>query len=184
MFQSSNLMTPASVPVFVIGYVLAFVFATHLKWLPVQGYSPLSDGLGAHLSHLILPSLALGTAYSALIARTTRASMLEVLSQDFIRTARAKGALPMRVLFKHALKNAAIPVVTVVGLGVAHLIGGAVITEGVFSIPGLGRLTLDAIQHRDYPVIQGVVLFFSASYVLINLLVDLAYVMLDPRISY
>lgn len=173
-----------SIPVFVVGYMLAYVFASQLKWFPVQGYSPPSAGWGAYLKGLVLPSLTLGTAYSALIARTTRASMLEVLSQDYIRTARAKGALMPRILFRHALKNASIPIVTVIGLGVAHLIGGAVITESVFAIPGMGTLTLDAILQRDYPVIQGVVLLFSASYVLVNLIVDLLYTLLDPRISY
>lgn len=173
-----------SVPVFVIGYALAYVFATQLKWLPVQGYVPLSDGLGGFLRSLTLPALTLGITYAALISRVTRASMLEVLSQDFIRTAKAKGAMPSRILFQHALKNAAIPVVTIIGIGIAHLIGGAVITESVFAIPGLGRLTLDAILHRDYPVIQGVVLVFSAAYVLVNLVVDLTYTLLDPRITY
>jgi peptide/nickel transport system permease protein len=173
-----------SIPVFVVGYLLAYSFATSLRWLPVQGYVPLSDGLGPYLQRLLLPAITLGFAYSALIARVTRASMLDVLSQDYIRTAKAKGAPLIRILSRHALKNAAIPIVTIVGLGLANLIGGSVITENVFAIPGLGRLTLDAILHRDYPVIQGVVLIFSAAYILVNLLVDIIYNWLDPRIRY
>jgi peptide/nickel transport system permease protein len=173
-----------SVPVFVIGYLLAFVFAVQLGWLPVQGYRPLSEGLWPWLRHLILPSLALGGIYIALIARITRTAMLEVLSQDYVRTAKAKGLTQRAVLFRHALKNAAVPVVTVIGIGIALLIGGAVATETVFSIPGLGRLTVDSILRRDYPVIQGVILFFSAVYLLVNLLVDLSYLALDPRIRY
>jgi peptide/nickel transport system permease protein len=173
-----------SIPVFVVGYLLAYSFASTLRWLPVQGYVPLSDGFGPYLQRLLLPAVTLGFAYSALIARVTRASMLDVLSQDYIRTAKAKGAPLVRILFRHALKNAAIPIVTVVGLGLANLIGGSVITENVFAIPGLGRLTLDAILHRDYPVIQGVVLIFSAAYIAVNLLVDIIYNLLDPRIRY
>lgn len=173
-----------SVPVFVIGYLLAFVFSVHLGWLPVQGYRPLSEGFWPWLRHLILPSLALGAIYIALIARMTRASMLEVLSQDYVRTAKAKGLSRQAVLFRHALKNASVPIVTVIGIGVALLIGGAVATETVFSIPGLGRLTVDAILRRDYPVIQGVILLFSAVYLLVNLVVDLSYLALDPRIRY
>lgn len=173
-----------SVPVFVVGYLLAFVFAVNLGWLPVQGYRPLSEGLWPWLRHLILPAFALGGIYIALIARITRTAMLEVLSQDYVRTAKAKGLSQKAVLFRHALKNAAVPVVTVIGIGVALLIGGAVATETVFSIPGLGRLTVDSILRRDYPVIQGVILFFSAVYLLVNLVVDLSYLALDPRIRY
>jgi peptide/nickel transport system permease protein len=173
-----------SVPVFVLGYVLAYWLAVRLDWLPAQGYAPLSAGLWAFLQHLILPALALGLAYIALIARITRASMLEVLSQDYVRTARAKGVLAGGVLFRHALKNAANPIVTVIGVGVATLIGGTVVTETVFAIPGLGRMTVDAIAHRDYPVIQGVVLLFSAAFVLVNLATDLLYRLFDPRIRY
>ncbi len=173
-----------STPVFVIGYVLAYVFALRLDWFPVQGYVPLAGGFWPFLRALILPAATLGGIYIALIARITRASMLEVLSQDYIRTARAKGLGRGAVLFVHALKNAAVPIVTVVGLGVALLIGGAVVTESVFAIPGLGRLTVDAILRRDYPVIQGVVLLFSFAYVVINLLVDLLYTVFDPRIRY
>lgn len=173
-----------SVPVFVVGYVLAYIFALELDWLPVQGYTPFSSGFWPWLENLILPAIALGSVYIALIARITRATMLEVLQQDYIRTARAKGVGQRSILFLHALKNAAVPIVTVIGIGVALLIGGAVVTESVFAIPGLGRLTVDAILRRDYPVIQGVVLLFSFVYVLVNLAVDLVYTLFDPRIRY
>ncbi len=173
-----------SVPVFVVGYLLAYTFALKLDWLPVQGYTPLSQGFWPWLRNLILPSVALGFVYIALIARITRATMLEVLQQDYIRTARSKGLGQRSVLFLHALKNAAVPVITIIGIGIALLIGGAVVTESVFAIPGLGRLTVDAILRRDYPVIQGVVLMFSFVYVLVNLLIDLAYTLVDPRIRY
>jgi peptide/nickel transport system permease protein len=173
-----------SVPVFVVGYILAYVLALQLEWLPVQGYTPISNGLWPWLRNLILPALALGFAYIALIARITRSAMLEVLQQDYVRTARAKGISQHAILFIHTLKNAAVPIVTVIGLGIALLIGGAVATESVFAIPGLGRLTIDAILQRDYPVIQAVVLLFSVVYVLVNLAVDLMYTLLDPRIRY
>jgi len=173
-----------SVPVFVIGYVLAYVFGLQFDWLPVQGYTPFAEGFGPWIENLILPALALGCVYIALIARTTRAAMLEVMQQDYIRTARAKGIGQAGLLFVHALKNAAVPIVTVIGIGMALLIGGAVVTETVFAIPGIGRLTVDAILRRDYPVIQGVVLLFSFVYVVVNLVVDLTYTVLDPRIRY
>jgi peptide/nickel transport system permease protein len=173
-----------SVPVFVIGYLLAYVFALQLEWLPVQGYTPMSRGLWPWFANLILPAVALGFVYVALIARITRATMLEVLQQDYIRTARAKGIGQRNILFVHALKNASVPIVTVIGIGVALLIGGAVVTESVFAIPGLGRLTIDAILRRDYPLIQGLVLLFSFLYVLVNLAVDILYTVLDPRIRY
>lgn len=173
-----------SVPVFVVGYLLAYVFALELDWLPVQGYTSIDQGFWPWLENLILPSVALGGVYIALIARITRATMLEVLQQDYVRTARAKGAGQGSILFLHALKNAAVPIVTVIGIGIALLIGGAVVTESVFAIPGLGRLTVDAILRRDYPVIQGVVLLFSFIYVLVNLLIDLLYTLFDPRIRY
>ena len=173
-----------SVPVFVVGYLLAYVFALQLDWLPVQGYTSISQGFGPWIENLILPAIALGSVYIALIARITRATMLEVLQQDYIRTARAKGAGQRSILFLHALKNAAVPIVTVIGIGIALLIGGAVVTESVFAIPGLGRLTVDAILRRDYPVIQGVVLLFSFVYVLVNLAIDLLYTLFDPRIRY
>ena len=171
-----------SVPVFVVGYLLAYIFALELEWLPVQGYTPIERGLWPWLANLILPAVALGGVYIALIARITRATMLEVLSQDYIRTAKAKGVGSSTVLFLHALKNAAVPIVTVIGIGVALLIGGSVVTESVFAIPGLGRLVVDAILRRDYPVIQGVILLFSFTYVLVNLGVDLLYTVFDPRI--
>ena len=173
-----------SVPVFVVGYVLAYVFALSLDWVPVQGYTPIDQGLWKWFQNLILHAIALGLIYMALIARITRATMLEVLSQDYVRTARAKGVDQKGILFIHALKNAAVPIVTIVGIGFASLIGGAVVTESVFAIPGLGRLTVDAILRRDYPVIQGVVLMFSFIYVLVNLGVDLLYTLFDPRIRY
>jgi peptide/nickel transport system permease protein len=172
------------VPVFVVAYLLAFVFALELEWLPVQGYTPLAQGAWPWLKNLILPALALGCVYIALIARITRAAMLEVLQQDYIRTARAKGVGQRGILFLHALKNASVPIVTVIGIGIALLIGGAVVTETVFAIPGLGRLTVDAILRRDYPLIQGLVLLFSFLYVLVNLAIDLLYTVLDPRIRY
>ena len=173
-----------SVPVFVIGFILMYVFAIQLKWLPVQGYKELADGLWPCIRSLILPSLALGTLYTALIARITRASVMEVLAEDYIRTAKAKGLNSGTILIRHALKNAAVPIVTIIGVGIALLIGGVVVTESVFNLPGLGRLTVDAILHRDYPVIQAVIIIFSCIYVLINLLVDLSYVFFDPRIRY
>ena len=173
-----------SVPVFVVGYLLAYVFALELDLLPVQGYTPFARGFWPWLQNLILPAIALGTVYIALIARITRATMLEVLQQDYIRTAKAKGVGQAGMLFMHALKNAAVPIVTVIGIGIALLIGGAVVTESVFAIPGLGRLTVDAILRRDYPVIQGVVLLFSFVYVLVNLVIDLLYTLFDPRIRY
>lgn len=173
-----------SIPSFIAGYGLAFIFATNLKWLPVQGFAPLSEGLQPWLRSLILPAVTLSLVYAAIIGRVTRASMLEVLSEDYIRTARAKGLAPWRILFRHALQNAAVPIVTIIGIGIATLIGSAVITENVFAIPGIGRLTVDAILHRDYPIIQGVVLLLSAAYVLINVAVDLCYTLLDPRIRY
>jgi peptide/nickel transport system permease protein len=173
-----------SIPVFVVGYMLSYVFALQADMFPVQGYTPLSRGIGPWLNNLVLPAVALGGVYIALIARITRATMLEVLSQDYIRTAKAKGVGSSTVLFLHALKNAAVPIVTVIGIGVALLIGGAVVTEEVFAIPGLGRLVKDAILRRDYPIIQGVVLLFSFAYVLVNLGVDLLYSLFDPRIRY
>jgi peptide/nickel transport system permease protein len=173
-----------SVPVFVLAYILIYIFAIWADLLPVQGYVSITVGFWPFLSHLILPSVALGMIYAALIARITRASMLDVLAQDYIRTAQAKGLGNRQVLIGHALKNAAVPIVTIIGIGVALLISGVVVTETVFAIPGLGRLTVDAILRRDYPIIQGIILVFSAAYVLVNLLVDLSYTLLDPRIRY
>jgi peptide/nickel transport system permease protein len=173
-----------SMPVFWLGFLLVYVFAISFHWLPVQGYRPISEGLGPFLRHLILPAVTLSVVYMALIARMTRASMLGVLGEDYVRTAFAKGLAPRRVLLRHALKNASLPVVTIIGIGFALLIGGAVVTESVFALPGLGRLTVDAIVRRDYPVIQGVILVVSCVYVFVNLVVDLLYVVLDPRIRY
>ena len=177
-------VTGFSVPVFVVGYILVYFFALQLHWLPVQGYVPLSEGWWPWLRHLILPSVALGLAYVALIARITRASMLEVLAEDYIRTASAKGVATLPMLLRHALKNAAVPIVTVIGIGVALLMSGVVITESVFNIPGVGRLVVDAISRRDYPIIQGVMIIFAAVYVLINLAIDILYSFIDPRIRY
>jgi peptide/nickel transport system permease protein len=173
-----------SVPVFVLGYLLIYVFAIQIKLFPVQGYRSVLDGFWPFLHRMILPAITLSVIYIALIARITRASVLEVLGEDYIRTAHAKG-LPNRVvLMRHALRNAAVPIVTVIGIGIALLIGGVVVTESVYNIPGLGRLTVDAVLGRDYPTIQAVILLFSFAYVLINLLIDLAYTLLDPRIRY
>jgi peptide/nickel transport system permease protein len=177
-----------SIPVFVIGYLLIYLFSIRLEWLPVQGYKSLLGPSGAGvwdwMRQLILPWLTLAMVYVALIARVTRASVSEALTEDYIRTARAKGLTETAVLLRHALANAAVPIVTVIGIGVALLIGGVVVTETVYAIPGLGSLTVDAVLNRDFPVIQGLVLMFSVSYVMVNLLVDLSYLFLDPRIRY
>ena len=174
-----------SVPVFVLGYMLIYVLAMELKWLPVQGYRSMFEfGVLAFLRHITLPVLTLSVIFIALIARMTRATVMEVLEEDYIRTARAKGQSEFKILMRHALRNAAVPIVTVIGIGIALLIGGVVVTESVFNIPGLGRLVLDAVLARDYPIIQGLILFFSFVYILINLLIDLSYVLLDPRIRY
>ncbi|MEQ8480298.1 MAG: ABC transporter permease [Hoeflea sp.] len=171
-----------SVPVFVIGYLLVYIFAVKLRWFPVQGYKPLEDGVLATLHSVTLPSVALAMIFAALIARVTRASMLEALSENFTRTARAKGLGTLRILVVHALKHSGVPVVTVIGIGFATLVGGVVVTESVFNIPGIGRLTVDAITRRDYPLVQGSILFFSALLILINLIVDLSYALFDPRV--
>ncbi|MDM0010009.1 ABC transporter permease [Variovorax sp. J22G73] len=173
-----------SVPAFVVGYVLILVFSVTLNWFPVQGYAPLADGVGGFVYRLVLPSLTLATVFVALITRITRASMLDVLGEDFVRTARAKGAPERYVLFRHALRNAAAPIVTVVGVAVTTLISGVVVTETIFNIPGVGSLIVDAVLARDYPVVQGTILFFSFIYVFVNLAIDLIYVLLDPRIRY
>jgi peptide/nickel transport system permease protein len=170
--------------VFVLAYILIWIVSLKLGWLPVQGYKRLGDGFWPFLRHLILPSITLSVIYIALIARVTRASVIEALGEDYIRTARAKGLTESRVLIAHALANAAVPIVTVIGIGIALLIGGVVVTESVYAIPGLGRLTVDAVLARDFPTIQGVILFFSFVYVVVNLLVDLSYVIFDPRIRY
>ncbi|MBB4003051.1 ABC transporter permease [Aurantimonas endophytica] len=184
-----NLVTTASVvgfsiPVFVIGYILIQIFALELKLLPVQGFRSISEGVGPFLERAILPALTLASIYIALITRMTRAAMLDVLGEDYVRTARAKGLDENAVLFSHALRNAAVPILTVIGTGFALMISGVVVTESVFNIPGLGRLTVDAILARDYPVIQGLILLTSGIYVLVNLAIDLSYAFLDPRIRY
>ncbi|MFK7994017.1 MAG: ABC transporter permease [Granulosicoccus sp.] len=173
-----------SVPVFVIGYLLIYFLAVKLDWFPVQGYQPISDGIVGWAYRLILPATALSVIFIALIARMTRTSVLEVLNEDYIRTARAKGLSEKRVLIKHALRNAAVPIITIIGIAIGILISGVVVTESVFVIPGLGLLTLDAIQGRDYPTVQALILLFSVVYVLINLIIDVAYTILDPRIRY
>lgn len=173
-----------SVPVFVNGYLLILLFSIVLGWLPVQGYRPLAAGFWPFFERLILPTLALSTAYIALITRITRTSVLEVMGEDYIRTARAKGVKESAVLIRHALRNAAVPIVTIIGVGIATLISGVVVTESVFNLPGLGRLVVEAVLARDYPLIQGLILFFSLTYILINLLVDILYTVFDPRIRY
>jgi peptide/nickel transport system permease protein len=171
-----------SFPIFMIGYGLVWAFALKTRLLPVQGYTDLAHGLVPYVQHLILPSLSLGLVFMALLTRMTRSTMIEVLGEDYIRTARAKGLGQLPILLKHALKNAAIPIVTTIGSGIALLIGGVVVTESVFAIPGIGRLTIEAVTQRDYPVIQGVILLSSLAYVAINLLIDLSYGLFDPRI--
>ena len=173
-----------STPVFVLGYVLAYVFGNRLGILPVQGYRGIDGGIGGVLASITLPCIAIGSTFVALIARVTRASMLEVLGEDYIRTAHAKGLRVPVVLLLHALKNAAIPIVTMIGIGFGVLLSGVVVTESVFAIPGIGRLTVESVFRRDFPVIQGIVLAMSLVYVLLNLAIDLAYTLLDPRIRY
>lgn len=173
-----------ALPGFALGYFWIYLFSIKLGVLPVQGYSVLSEGLWPFLSHIILPTITLSVVQVALIARVTRTSLLEILSEDFVRTARAKGLPERIVLFRHALKNAAVPIASVVGVGVAFLIGGVIVTESVFNLPGLGRLTVDSVLARDYPVIQGIIIVFSGAYVAINLVVDLSYTIFDPRIRY
>jgi peptide/nickel transport system permease protein len=173
-----------SIPAFVIGYALIWFFALRLHWLPVQGYARMGDGIGPWLRSLVLPAATLSIVYVALIARVTRAAVAEAMTEDYIRTARAKGISELRLLMRHALANASIPIVTVIGIGIALLIGGVVVTESVFAIPGLGSLTVDAVLSRDFPLIQGITLFFSVIYVAVNLLVDISYLVFDPRIRY
>jgi peptide/nickel transport system permease protein len=173
-----------STPIFLVGYFLVYVFALGLDWFPAQGYSPLSAGLGFCLRSLLLPALAVALLYVALITRVTRAVCIEVLNQDYVRTAQAKGLESWVVLRRHVLPNAAVPIATVVGIGIAAMLGGVVVTETVFNIPGLGRLTADAIVRRDFPIIQGLMLLFTGIYVGVNLLIDLSYVFFDPRILY
>ncbi|WJR76032.1 ABC transporter permease [Bradyrhizobium sp. NP1] len=173
-----------SVPVFVVGYVLIQIFAIDLRWLPVQGFRSLASGFGPFFERIVLPTFTLSFIYVALIARMTRASMLDVLGEDYVRTARAKGIGEAAVLLRHGLRNAAVPVITVIGNGFALLISGVVVTESVFNLPGIGRLTVDAVLARDYPVIQAMILLTSLIYVAVNLIIDVAYTLLDPRIRY
>jgi peptide/nickel transport system permease protein len=173
-----------SVPSFVISYLLIYLFAIQLDWLPVQGYKPMAAGFWPFVQRLILPTMALSAVYIALIARITRSSVVEVMGEDYIRTARAKGAKERAVLMHHALRNAAVPIVTIIGIGIASLISGVVVTESVFNLPGLGRLVVEAVLARDYPVIQGLIILFSFTYILINLMIDLLYTVFDPRIRY
>ncbi|MFD1625048.1 ABC transporter permease [Azospirillum griseum] len=177
-------MLAASVPSFWIGLTLIKYLAVDLPWFPVAGYGPPDASLGERLRHLVLPAVALGIPNSALILRFTRTSMLDVLSDDYVRTARAKGLSPLVVVLKHALRNAMIPILTVIGLTAAVMIAGAIVTETVFGLPGVGNLIVSAVLRRDYPVIQGALLVVSGIYVLINLSVDLLYAVVDPRVRY
>ncbi|MGO4740358.1 ABC transporter permease [Bosea sp. 2KB_26] len=173
-----------SMPIFLIGYLLIFKFSVDLKWFPVRGYQSIANGPASFFPHIVLPSLTVSFVYIALLTRMTRATMLDVLNQDYMRTARAKGMATPRLLAIHALKNAAVPIVTMIGIGLSSLLGGIVVTETVFAIPGIGRLMIDAIVRRDFPILQGVILVLSGLYVLINLLIDLSYSLFDPRIRY
>jgi peptide/nickel transport system permease protein len=173
-----------SIPNFLLGLLFVLVFGVWLGWFPVAGYSPLEDGWLATARSLVLPAFALGLVQSALIARIARSSMLDVLREQFITTGRAKGLGERLVVYKHALRNALVPTVTVIGISFAVLISGAVVVETVFNIPGLGRLVVSAVSRRDYPVVQGVVLVIAGIYMLVNLLVDLSYLIIDPRVKY
>ena len=173
-----------STPIFVLGYCLIYLFAIELDLVPVQGFASIRQGVGPFVRSMILPAVTLAVIYVALLARITRTSMLEVLHEDYVRTARAKGVSEIKVLLFHGLRNAAVPIVTMIGISTALLISGSVVVESVYNLPGIGRLLIDAIVKRDYPVIQGVVLTFSFLYVVVNLLVDIAYAFLDPRIRY
>ena len=177
-------MLAASLPSFWVGLTLIEYFAVRLGWFPVAGYGNPGAGLGERLHHLVLPAIALGLPNSALIIRFTRTSMLDVLHEDYVRTARAKGLAPGTVIIKHAFRNARTAVLTVIGLTVAGLVGGAIVTETVFALPGVGNLVVSAVLRRDYPVIQGALLVISGLYVLINLGVDLLYAVLDPRVRF
>lgn len=173
-----------SIPVFWLALNLIFLFSVKLGWLPTSGYSSLSEGFGEYLKHLLLPAVSLGLAYAGLIARMTRSSMLEVLRQDYVRTSRAKGLKESAVIFQHAFRNALIPIITIIGMTAGELLAGSVVTETIFNLPGVGRLVVDAIQRRDYPLVQGSILVVTVSYLLINLLVDILYAWVNPRIRY
>jgi peptide/nickel transport system permease protein len=173
-----------SIPTFVVGYLLVWLFSIKLPWLPAQGYAGIQQGIGAWMLHLIAPTVAMSTVFIVLIARITRAGAIETLNQDYIRTARAMGASEMRVFLVFVLRNAAVPIVTIIGVGIGVVLTGVVVTETVFNLPGLGRLTIESVLARDFPVIQCVIILFSFTYVLINLAVDIIYSLLDPRIRY
>ncbi|MBI5878579.1 MAG: ABC transporter permease [Chloroflexi bacterium] len=184
VFSTGMAIVGASIPTFVMGLLLILIFATGLKWLPTTGYESLEKNAGESLRYMILPAFTLGLASSALLARITRSMMLDVLGQDYVRTARAKGLRESMVVLRHALKNAFIPVLTTIGIIVASLLGGAVITEQIFNLPGMGKLLILAIGRRDFPVIQGAILTIATVYVLVNLVVDMMYSFLDPRIRH
>lgn len=173
-----------SIPVFWLEYNMVYLFAVKLEWLPALGYKPISEGIGPWLKHITMPAIAVGIISAALPARVTRSTMLEILKEDYVRTARAKGLMERAVLVRHALKNAMVPILTMFGLSLAGMIGGLVISEQVFAIPGMGRLIVDAVSTRDYPLIQGTLLLIAVSYVVVNLLIDLTYLYFDPRIRY
>ncbi|GIO05571.1 peptide ABC transporter permease [Brevibacillus reuszeri] len=172
-----------SMPIFWLGVMLVLYFSVHLGWLPATGMGSLSEGFGSVITHLVLPSIALSTIPMATFARITRSSMLEVIRQDYIKTARAKGLREFFVVWKHALKNAMTPLLTVMGMQISSMLGGAVLTETIFSWPGMGRLVVDAIENRDFVVVQGTVLFIAVIFVLINLLVDILYTVVNPRVN-
>ena len=173
-----------AVPSFVLGLLLLWVLGVQWRFLPVAGYEHISDGFVPYIRHLILPAFTAAVGFVGLLARMTRSNMLEVLREDYIRTARAKGLKEQSVLFRHALQNAALPVLTIIGMGVALLIAGLIVVETVFAVPGLGLLVKDALSRRDYPIIQGMILLVAGAYVVMNLIVDILYAYLDPRIRY
>lgn len=175
-------LSGSAMPVFAVGLILLWVFGVNLRWFPISGYAPLTTLTGWH--HIILPAITVSTGTVALLARLTRSSMLEVLNQDFVRTARAKGVREVMVVLRHAFRNALLPVITVIGLQFGFLLSGAVVTESIYSLPGMGRLLVQAILGRDFPIVQGAVLFAALAFVITNLLVDLVYAAVDPRIRY
>lgn len=179
---STLAMLGASIPSFWFGLILIQIFAVHLGWFPASGYGDPDASLGERIQHLLLPAMVLGVLNSALVIRFTRASVLDILGEDYVRTARAKGLSEGVVLVKHVLRNALVPIVTVLGLTLALMIGGTVVTETVFNLPGVGNLVVRAVLRRDYPVIQGALLTIAAIYVIINLVIDLLYTVVDPRI--
>jgi len=177
-------MIGVSTPEFLLGLLLIFFIGVKLRWLPVAGYVSLRESFAGWLAHLVMPWFSLGAIHAALIARMTRATVLESLHSDYVRTARAKGVAEYRVLFLHAFRNALVPVVSVIGVSAVIMIGGAFITEVLFGLPGIGRLVISAVQHRDYPVVQGGMVFIATVVLLFNLGVDVSYTFLDPRIHY